>query len=76
MWSCQEVSNDKNDVTDMVDLYVTCEFNGEIKETDVHYRTDSGEGSFNWRMLFPYKWPVKDDYLYLKVYDKELVLRN
>ena len=27
-------------------------------------------------MLFPFSWPVKDDFLYVKVYDKELVLSN
>jgi len=27
-------------------------------------------------MVFPFKWPVRDDLLYVKVYDKELVLSN
>jgi len=57
----------------MVDLYVTCGFNGEIKETDVHYRTESGDGSFNWRMIFPVRLPIMDSSLTFKVYDKGLV---
>jgi hypothetical protein len=75
-WSCSGISSDNNDFTDMVDLYVACEFNGETKLTDVHYRTDNGEGSFNWRMCYPFTWPLRDDLLYIKVYDKEIVLRN
>ena len=60
----------------MVDLFVTCEFNGEVKDTDVHYRVESGDGSFNWRMIYPLKLPVLNSTLTFKVYDKSLVGKN
>ena len=57
----------------MFDLYIACCFNNEIKDTDVHYRTQSGDGSFNWRMIFPVKLPITDTTLTFKIYDKSLV---
>jgi len=55
----------------MNDLYVACTFNGVTKETDVHLRTQNGEGSFNWRMLFPVRLPIKDPTISFKIYDKD-----
>ena len=26
--------------------------------------------------MFPFSWPLRDDYLYIKVYDKEIIARN
>jgi len=28
----------------------------EKQKTDVHYRSLNGEGNFNWRLLFPFKY--------------------
>lgn len=57
----------------MFDLYIACCFNNEVKETDVHYRTENGDGSFNWRMIFPVRLPITDTTLVFKIYDKSLL---
>lgn len=62
-----------NDVEDMSDLYVQCMFNDQTQLTDVHYRSSTGEGNFNWRMVFPVKLPMKNSYLTFRVFDKDLV---
>jgi len=31
VWACEDISSSANDFTDLIDLYVTCEFNKEIK---------------------------------------------
>eukprot|EP00388_Colpodella_angusta_P018700 GDKJ01046645.1.p1 GENE.GDKJ01046645.1~~GDKJ01046645.1.p1 ORF type:complete len:533 (+),score=17.12 GDKJ01046645.1:3-1601(+) len=43
----------------MTDIYVRCWMNGmrgERQETDVHYRSLDGSGTFNWRMIFPFQF--------------------
>lgn len=29
--------------------------------TDIHYRSLTGEGNFNWRMIFPFKFSLGED---------------
>ena len=42
----------------------------------MHYRSATGEGNFNWRMVFPIKLPVKNPMITFKVFDKDIVTRN
>ena len=40
----------------MSDIYVKGWINGldeDKQETDIHYRSLTGEGNFNWRFMFP-----------------------
>lgn len=60
----------------MNDLYVVGMFNDDEQETDVHYRSATGNGSFNWRMVFPVQLPVKNPLVTFKVYDKDLLSGN
>lgn len=73
------------DVEDTTDIYVTCgmpflrEDPVELK-TDVHYRSQTGFGSFNWRLVFPV---VIDEYtkeeelkLVFKIWDKDILKSN
>ena len=51
VWGCKNMPT--NDIEDMSDLYIVCVFNDEEQETDVHYRSATGTGCFNWRTVFP-----------------------
>ena len=33
------------------------------KKTDVHYRSLDGEGNFNWRLNFPFKYLLAEEQL-------------
>lgn len=62
-----------DDIEDMSDLYVKCQFNDQIQQTDVHYRSSTGDGNFNWRLVYPVKLPIKNTLVTFKVYDKDFV---
>ena len=47
-----------------------------MQETDVHYRTSTGDGSFNWRMIFELELPCKNPLMTFKVFDKDILTRN
>lgn len=74
VWNCSGMPN--NDIEDMSDLYIECTFNDITESTDVHYRTSTGDGFFNWRMIFPLKMPIKNPMLTLKVFDKDIIASN
>lgn len=42
----------------------------------MHYRSATGDGYFNWRMVFPVKLPIKNPLVTFKVYDKDLLTGN
>ena len=44
----------------------------ERQKTDIHFRCQTGNASFNWRLLLPLKLPVQKPELTLQVYDKDL----
>ena len=44
----------------------------ELQKTDIHYRCQTGNASFNWRMLLPLKIPIQKPVLTLQVYDKDI----
>ena len=46
------------------DIYVKAFLRGQnkSKSTDVHYRSMNGEGMFNWRLIFPFKYlPIEQE---------------
>lgn len=49
----------------------------EKQKTDVHYRCMEGEGLFNWRMVFPFKYIPEEKVMIVekKVYLYCLVLK-
>ena len=72
VWETREIPN--MDVEATSDLYVNCFIDADKKQsTDLHFRCQTGCGSFNWRMLFDLDLPRKDlsNYLNIQVYDKD-----
>eukprot|EP00002_Diphylleia_rotans_P039267 TRINITY_DN9076_c0_g1_i1.p1 TRINITY_DN9076_c0_g1~~TRINITY_DN9076_c0_g1_i1.p1 ORF type:complete len:694 (-),score=152.07 TRINITY_DN9076_c0_g1_i1:186-2267(-) len=60
----------KDPVTKQNDLFVTAGITGcDDQRTDVHLRAKEGNGSFNYRILFPVKLPMKDPRLKLAAWD-------
>jgi len=56
----QLVAVDVVQLTHMNDLYAKAWIkDGKPQETDIHWRCKKGKGSFNWRMKFPVKVPMK-----------------
>lgn len=59
IWNTDEVICEDDDVftgEKMSDIYVKGWINGlddDKQETDIHYRSLTGEGNFNWRFIFP-----------------------
>ena len=38
----------------------------EKQQTDVHYRSLTGEGNFNWRFLFPFQYQKAEEKIVIK----------
>ena len=54
-WKTEGVKN-ADTFTDMNDLYIRAWMNEDTpQESDIHWRSKYGKGSFNWRMRFPIK---------------------
>lgn len=65
------------DVEGTSDIYIRAFLDSEEpQETDVHYRCQTGKGSFNWRMQFDCKFPRKRYYLNLQIWDKDFFSGN
>ncbi|XP_014671407.1 PREDICTED: dysferlin-like [Priapulus caudatus] len=60
IWNTKDVVLDETSITgdEMSDIYVKGWIPGidEKQKTDVHYRSLDGEGNFNWRYIFPFKY--------------------
>ncbi|MCQ2817643.1 MAG: hypothetical protein MJ252_10295 [archaeon] len=73
VWGTEEMET--FDVEGTSDIYIYGFFDPKKKQsTDVHYRCQSGNASFNWRMLFDYETPpsTKNYDFYLQVFDKDI----
>ena len=61
------------DVEGTSDIYVIGYIDQkESQKTDIHFRCQTGIGSFNWRMLLPLKLPIQRPTLTIQVYDKDI----
>jgi hypothetical protein len=64
------------DVEGTSDIYMTAVFGGESQATDMHFRCQTGAGSFNWRLLLPVKYPCVDTNLIIQAYDNDFFARD
>ena len=72
VWETEDM--EMMDVEDTSDIYVVSYINQkDSSKTDVHYRCQDGNASFNWRNLLPLKLPMVDDpVITIQVYDKDI----
>ncbi|XP_074035126.1 ferlin family C2 domain-containing myoferlin misfire isoform X2 [Leptinotarsa decemlineata] len=79
VWNTADVTLDEDDFftgEKKSDIYVKCWLNDmmEAQYTDVHYRSLTGEGNFNWRFVFPFQYlPAENK---LVVYKKESIFES
>ncbi|CAG9328112.1 unnamed protein product [Blepharisma stoltei] len=77
VWECEDIEN--MDFEGVSDLYVRAWIKqGKEKETDTHYRAQSGRGCWNWRMKFPLTVSQEEtNYrLTLQIWDRDMLSRN
>jgi len=74
IWETKEVTfKDKN----MSDIFVAVYPEGQKPQmTDVHWRSENGQGLFNWRMKFPITVPCPNPRLKIQVWDKDILNPN
>lgn len=52
---------DKIILTDIIYSYRWLKGPEDCQSTDIHYRSLTGEGNFNWRFLFPFDYLVAEE---------------
>ena len=65
------------DVEGTSDIYVIGYIDQKDKQsTDIHFRCQNGNASFNWRMVIPIKLPCKKYDLTFQVFDNDILARD
>ena len=65
-----------NDIEDASDLYVIVRLGDKQYETDTHWRSTDGTGSFNYRVKFKVNLPTRQPFLRLYCYDRDIITCN
>ena len=75
VWDTKEIKMMDEEGTS--DVFIRAFFDSDnAKETDCHYRCQTGKASFNYRLLFKEKFPRKDYRLNLQAYDRDFFKSN
>ena len=75
VWETEEMR--MMDVEDTSDIYVTAFVDQDEKQsTDVHYRCQTGNASFNWRIVMQLDVPRLNNKLTLHCYDKDIFSKD
>lgn len=45
----------------------------DVQSTDIHYRSLTGEGNFNWRFIFPFDYLAAEERIVLSRYISSLI---
>lgn len=65
VWNTKDVVLNEMNIfgTSMSDIYVKgwMEDTEKAQFTDIHYRSMTGEGNFNWRMIFQFQYSICED---------------
>ena len=71
VWETEDM--EMMDIEGTSDIYVIGYIDQkERQKTDIHFRCQTGNASFNWRMLLPLKSPIQKPEITIQVYDKDL----
>ncbi|MGL4948646.1 MAG: hypothetical protein ACRC42_04720, partial [Mycoplasma sp.] len=71
VWETEDM--EMMDIEDTSDIYVIGYVDMKDKQsTDVHFRCQTGNASFNWRMLLPVNPPESSNTLTIQVYDNDI----
>lgn len=62
-----------SDWTDTSDYFVTGTVGDVLQKTDTHWQAQKGNGSFNWRLIFPITFPAKDNTITFQVFDSDII---
>jgi len=70
VWETEDIP--MMDVEGTSDIYVVAYVDDKAKQsTDVHFRCQTGKGSFNWRVVLPISAPRQNNLLHLQVFDND-----
>lgn len=58
VWECNNVPS--QDIEDCSDLYIIAKLADQEQQTDIHFRAMGGKGSFNYRLIFNFMFPMVD----------------
>ena len=75
IWGTDDVAN--ADIEGTSDIFIRAWVNEEEpKETDTHYRCQTGKGSFNWRMKWPVTIPHETYRVNIQIWDLDILSFN
>lgn len=70
VWETEGIPN--ADVEGTTDMYIVAFIDAAKKQsTDMHFRCQTGRGSFNWRVVLPVSYPTKNSKLQVQVFDND-----
>jgi hypothetical protein len=71
VWETEDM--EMMDVEGTSDIYIVGYIGQkDSQKTDIHFRCQDGNASFNWRMLLPLEIPTQKPLLTIQVYDKDI----
>ena len=73
IWEAQDMIDDEKDIAD---IYINAYIDQKDKQsTDIHFRCQNGNPSFNWRIVLQLEVPRVNNILTLQCYDKAIFLK-
>ena len=74
IWEAKDMIDDEKDIAD---IYINAYIDQKDKQsTDIHFRCQNGNPSFNWRIVLQLEVPRVNNILTLQCYDKDIFSRD